>query len=141
MRRFRLAFALHQSGPTVRVFQHGCAVEASVHLYLREQQVRNGDVCGASVRQHRLLQERRLHPRHQGESPLSSSVLWVTAEVRATSCSAAAVRCSRRVRTETRTGRGGACPGSCRCEHPSSCLVLVYDTADKPERQGRSLAG
>ncbi|CAF92612.1 unnamed protein product, partial [Tetraodon nigroviridis] len=37
-------------------------------------------------------------------------------------------------RTETTTGKGAACPGSCRCEHPSSCLVLLYDAANKPEK-------
>lgn len=61
-------FSLIQSGPAVRVFQHGGAVEAAVHFYLWEQQIRHGDVRGEGVRQHRLLQEGRLHPRHQGET-------------------------------------------------------------------------
>lgn len=65
-------FTLIQSGPAVRVFQHGCAVEAAVHFYLWEQQIRHGDVRGEGVRQHRLLQERRLHPRDQGET----QALW-----------------------------------------------------------------
>lgn len=55
-------------GPAVRGLQHGRAVEAALHLRLREQPVRHGHVGGARLRQHRLLQERRLHPRHQSES-------------------------------------------------------------------------
>lgn len=68
--------SLTQSGPAVWVFQHGCAVEAAVRFYLWEQQIRNGDVRGEGVRQHRLLQERRLHPRDQGETQALWSVSW-----------------------------------------------------------------
>ncbi|KAM4718163.1 pyruvate dehydrogenase E1 subunit alpha 1b isoform 4-T4 [Anableps anableps] len=51
-----------QSGPAVRVLQHGRSLEAAVRLHLREQQVRHGDVRGEGFGQHRLLQARRLHP-------------------------------------------------------------------------------
>lgn len=43
-------------------------MEAAVHLHLREQQVRHGHVGGEGGRQHRLLQERRLHPGTQSEN-------------------------------------------------------------------------
>lgn len=66
--------SLMQSGPAVRVFQHGGAVEAAVHFHLREQQIRHGHVGGAGVRQHRLLQEGRLHPGDQGETRALRSV-------------------------------------------------------------------
>lgn len=43
-------------------------MEAAVHLRLREQPVRHGDVYGEGVGQHRLLQEGRLHSGTQSET-------------------------------------------------------------------------
>lgn len=122
-------------------------MEAAVHLHLREQQVRHGDVGGAGVGQHRLLQERRLHPRNQSETPKytqHSFLFDALATVvgydtrlgglgRRLQC-VLAVRCSRPVWTQIRTGGGPKVrPGSCRCEHSCSCLMLMYDTAHKPK--------
>ncbi len=133
-----------------------------MHLHLREQQVRYGDVGGESFSQHRLLQERRLHTRTQSETqtlqtencrktyetlfrqPYVCQLLKLNAlsvvmkqlfciGVFGGSCSVSDGRTLQLacVALDYNRRRLTVHPGSCRCEHAYSCLMLMYDTAHK----------
>lgn len=148
-----------QSGPAVRVVQHGRPVEAAVYFHLREQQIRHGDVCGASVSQHRLLQERRLHTGNQSETHKAAgekkkqnvfivsqlwrdvfpAQTWLNFGVLGSSCSVSVGRTLQLACKDQEYNRRTltVCPGSCRCEHALSCLMLMYDTAHTHDSSGK----
>ena len=77
-----------QSGHLSRIAQHGPALEASVHLHLRKQPVRNGHFAGACDEHHEILRKRPTPSRWQ----MSSSMAWTSWQFATRRCGRSTVR-------------------------------------------------